>query len=449
MGKKERILIADALSPVLIQEIKESGREHSYVFEGALNSQECWEKIYAFLPDVVVVDLLLTERHGIHILKKIREDPNLKKIKVVISSAYPMIQNYRIALEQNADYFLSKPFSLEMFFQLLRHLLEEKTLDLKFQRKVVTSQAVKIPTPQLLPLGGGHVDHSFLKFYGTRGSSPVSGSSFIKYGGNTSCLEVRDGEDFIIIDAGSGIFPLGHTLSKSSCKNVNLLISHLHWDHVIGLLSFAPLYRSETKLTIWSPEGFQKTIRELLDRIFDYSFFPIRFDDISARLELKEIYPGKPVNIGSIQVDAFPLYHPCSTLCFKLSVRNKTIIYVSDNEIFMGFQGHPRDLVETDRVLQPYQGVINFLRDCDILIHEAQYFAEEYASKIGWGHSSVNAAVGLVKFSQPREWIVTHHDPSHTDAQLDEKLSLHRLLLQECHIPCHIDFAYDGLILPI
>lgn len=438
MKEKKRVLIADPHSD-LIQEIIKDSKSRAYIFDVASNGSECLEKIYSFHPDLVVIDLLLTEVHGIEILKKIRKDEKLKNIGVIISSAYPLLQNYRVSLEQGADSFISKPFTVDSFFSTVDDYFAGK-LSTAFKKEVIKGED-KVLEP---------FDNPCLKFYGTRGSLPVSGPSFVRYGGNTCCLMAQDGESIIIIDAGSGIFPLGNSLFNSPIKNLHLFISHLHWDHIIGLPFFAPLYNPDMHITIWSPVGFEKSTEELLNEMFHYSFFPVRLDEVQAKIAFKELRPGpgQEVSIGKIKLETFPTFHPCFTLCFKISINQKLVGYATDNEIFMGYHGHPKNLVESDG-LKPYKAILDFLQGCDTIIHEAQYFPSEYRQKVGWGHSSISTATGLIKYCQPREWIITHHDPAHNDLDLDKKLQLHRILLSECDIDTHVCMAYDNLVIPI
>lgn len=439
MKNKRRILIADA-SQEIIQKIVQSPQASEYHIEHVGNGLEAAQKIESFQPDLVYLDLLLPEMHGIEILKKIRSDPKLKTIGVILASSNPMIQNYHAAIQEGADYFLEKPFDPHFLFQLFERFFSSKLTPADFPKKREPSN-FPIYVPKARPV------HSYLKFWGTRGSNPVSGEDYIKFGGNTSCLEIRHEEDLIIIDAGTGIRPLGDTIS--SAKNVHLFLSHTHWDHVTGFPFLQPLFHADCKVIIWSPVGFEKSTQELFTEMFAYAYFPVRLDDIKAKLTFRDLRDHEPVTIGSITLESHYAYHPGATLCFKIHVAGKTIGYATDNEMFLGYHGHPNALDQDHPLIKAHESIIQFFKHCDLFIHEAQYTPLEYQKRVGWGHSSISNASILAKYCHAKEWIVTHHEPKHTDHDLLQKLQLHKDILEECHIPCTVEMAFDGMQIPL
>lgn len=279
----------------------------------------------------------------------------------------------------------------------------------------------------------------FLKFWGTRGSCPVSGPGYKRFGGNTCCLEVCYGNSHLIIDAGTGIRPLGEKLSR---KKIDLFFGHTHWDHIIGLPFFAPLYQAGVEMTIWSPES-EKSCKEIFRSIFASELFPVSFDEVYARIDFRTTHPKTPVLIGGeLSVDFHGTHHPGGALCFKIKTPRQTIGYVTDNEIFRGYHGTSEEIPL--EVLEPSLSLIEFLAECDFLIHEAQYSAEEYLHKEGWGHSSIDNAIFLIEKANISNWLVTHHDPKHGDRELNSFAKQAKKILKERRVRCRVKWAIDG-----
>jgi len=439
----QKILLADPDKALLEKVRKAPGNEH-YVFEEAETGEEVLKKIAEFEPELLYIDLLLPEMHGIELLKKIRTNPKWEGMGVILSSINSMVQNYHAAVKEGADFFLPKPFEIPYLYILFNRFFEGTLLPEPFEPEQQTS---KDKSATYRPKT--HDPHSYIKFWGTRGSNSVSGPEYIRYGGNTICLEVCHGEDLVLIDAGSGIRPLGHTLDTNKLKTIHLFLSHTHWDHVIGFPFFKPIYESDVQVVIWSPVGFEKSTRELFTEMLAYAYFPIRLEDIHAKLSFNDLRDGHPVTIGDITINSHYAFHPGATLCFKIHVANKTFGYATDNEMFLGYHGNPNAVGKDHSMIKSHQSIINFFKHCDCLIHEAQYTPLEYQRRVGWGHSSVSNATLLCKFAEVKEWIVTHHDPKHTDEELLEKLQLHKDILKDCDLDCKVDMAFDEMKFPL
>jgi phosphoribosyl 1,2-cyclic phosphodiesterase len=255
-----------------------------------------------------------------------------------------------------------------------------------------------------------------LKFWGTRGSCPVSGPEYQHFGGNTACLEVCYDDTHFIIDAGSGIRPLGNQLSYSQDTPIHIFISHTHWDHINGFPFFKPLSNGNQPIIISSPLGSRRSTEELFHQLLSPEFSPIQFDKIKNRVIFQTIKEKTPIQMGPIVLDFHQTYHTDITLCFKIKTPHEVIGYVTDNEMFRGYCGAidkiPQELLES------HFSLIHFLSECDVLIHEAQYLPQQYEKKINWGHSSLLNTIALIKESQIQQWFVTHHEPEHTDDDL-------------------------------
>ena len=442
MQAKKKLLIADP-SHDLIQTITSSSQAIDYDIITALSGTDALHKIQTIEPNLVVIDLIMPHIHGIEILKQIKQIPKFKKIGFIITSYHVMIQNHHAALEKGADYFLPKPFEIEKLFSIIAAFFRGNLSPPPFSLN------------PMHPLDQTHCYHptttmmnSYLCFWGTRGSNPVSGAEYLRYGGSTSCLEIKCDQDLLIIDAGTGICKLGKNLEKHT-ETINLFLSHTHWDHLIGFPFFAPLYNKNCHIVIWSPLGFEKTTKEIFTNMLAYTYFPVRLDELKAQISFRQLRDDQNIAIGKLILSCHFTNHPGATVGFKIQTPYKTIAYITDNEALLGYHGHPNKIHIKHPLLKPHLSLIEFLKDCDLIIHEAQYFPEEYHNKTGWGHSSIANAAVLLKYAGCTSWIVTHHDPNHTDSDLQTKMRFHHKVISDCHMNISVDLAYDGLMLPI
>lgn len=440
---KMKILIADPDEQIgkLIKKHKSAGR---YVIETVKTGFECLAKLDSFQPDLVLMELMLPQIHGMEILRKIKGDPRTHDVGVILTTAHAMIQNYQTAIKLQCDYFLEKPFEISFAFALFKLFF-----DAKLHPDPFSGQESAVTEGKHCYLPKMHSSSSYIKFWGTRGSNPVSGPDYVRFGGNTSCLEIRHESELIIVDAGTGIRPFGTILSEPKPKQVNLLISHTHWDHLAGFPFFAPIYDPHCHVNIWTPIGFEKTTRELFTEMLAYTYFPVRLDDIQANLVFKDIHEGQTFNIGNIEISTHYAYHPGATVCFKFGINKIKFGYATDNEFLMGYHGNPNLINSKSRLLTPYKSMIEFFKDCDFVIHEAQYTPIEYQTKVGWGHSSVTNATALIKHADIKEWIITHHDPKHTDSDLLKKMQMQFDIFDEAKMDCRPRMAFDGMTIPL
>lgn len=441
-AKKQRVLIADP-DRKFSHQLKERKGLQGYLFESSFDGSDCLKKIETFQPDLLILELMLPHIHGIEILRKVKTDPRTKQVGVILTSFNPISQNYHTALNLGADYFLEKPCDLSDLTTLIKLYFSGQLHPAPFTGK--DSCIADIPSPYLPKV---HTSDTYLKFWGTRGSNPVSGADYVRFGGNTCCLEIRHHKDLLIIDAGTGIRPLGNLIAESPLKNIHILFSHTHWDHLAGFPFFLPIYNPECQIHLWTPIGFEKTAKELFTEMLAYAYFPVRLDDIQAQLHFHEIQEGKPFDVAGFTVNTHYAFHPGATLCFKIQCGKTTIGYATDNEILMGYHGNPHLIGKSNPRLAPYLSQIQFFKGCDLLIHEAQYTPEEYQYKVGWGHSSIANASVLIKHAQIREWIITHHDPKHTDLDLLEKIQMQFDIIDDCKLDCRTRMAFDGLSIP-
>lgn len=239
--------------------------------------------------------------------------------------------------------------------------------------------------------------------WGTRGSIPAPGPSTVRYGGNTSCVEVRlaDGT-LIIIDAGSGIRPLGAMLGP--CEGT-LLLTHYHYDHVQGLPFFFPGFSPQTSITVHGPAFGDVTPREVISNQMVQPYFPAPPSELRGLKEF-HITTDEPFTIGPAQVRAARVSHPGLTYAYRIEDANGTFVYMSDDEV--------------DRASEElYAGMVDLCRDADLLLHDCQYTELEYSARQGWGHSTPRQAVRLATDANVRTLMIFHHDPSHADEQVE------------------------------
>jgi len=443
MNAKKRLLIADP-SPVTTQSILHDPKAAEYEIETAETGQECIRKIEDNPPDLVIIDLMIPHLHGVEILKMLKENPATRHVGVIIMSYHVMVQNYHAAIEEGAAYFLAKPFESAELFSLIASYFEGTLKPAPFCMKSGRKEDQHHcyhPIPSTI--------NSYIRFWGTRGSNPVSGPQYVRYGGNTSCLEIRHQNELIIIDAGTGIRELGESIHLEDNQTIHLFLSHTHWDHITGFPFFSPLYKKSCNIVIWAPVGFEKNTKELFTNMLAYAYFPVRLDEMKAKVTFKELRDDHPISIGDVTIGCHFTNHPGPTVGFKIKVPSKTISYITDNEVLLGYHGHPNEIHLKHPFLEPHLTLINFLKGCDLIIHEAQYFPEEYYRKIGWGHSSMPNATVLMKYTGCKNWVITHHDPNHKDKDLQTKAQLHQDILRECNLDIQIQIAYDGLLIPL
>ena len=249
-----------------------------------------------------------------------------------------------------------------------------------------------------------------VRFWGTRGSVPTPGPTTHRYGGNTSCVEVRAGttDSIVIIDAGTGICALGASM-PSELRRVDILLSHLHMDHIIGLGFFAGLYRPGLDIHIWGPSSTVLSLRERLTRYLSPPLFPVRLRDLPCQLTLHDV-PLGTFDLPGLTVTAALVCHPGPTVGYRLD-DGTTLAYLSDHEPALGARRFP-DLPRWTSGFDLACGV-------DMLIHDAQYTDDEYQEHVGWGHSSLGHAVTFAAHTEARHLVGFHYDPWHDDDTLD------------------------------
>ncbi len=247
-----------------------------------------------------------------------------------------------------------------------------------------------------------------IKFWGVRGSTPTPQPENLRYGGNTSCVEIRVGERIYILDCGTGFRVLGHALAREHAQRpafAHVFVTHFHWDHIQGMPFFAPLYDNSENRFIFHSSARTRSLRQVMEEQMAAPYFPVNMREMKARREFHDIEEGRVAFDDAVTIQTMWLNHPQGCLGFRIESQNGVLVYATDNE--------PGD---------PYfdKNLRKLADGADILIYDAQYLPEEYeARKRGWGHSHWREAVNVVMESGAKELILFHHDPDHTDECID------------------------------
>lgn len=264
-----------------------------------------------------------------------------------------------------------------------------------------------------------------IRFWGVRGSIPSPGPKTVRYGGNTTCIEVRsDDGELIILDAGSGIFPLAQTLLKELPVKANVFITHTHWDHIHGLPFFIPFFipgnsvRIHGAYDVISSQG----IEQIMDVQMQYSYFPIREAELKARIEYQTLEIGEVVTIGDATVTNTLLNHPVIDFGYRVDCRGKSMFFTGDHEPWFniydeGDEGYAEYQTMVDEKQQQMDEVV---RGVDVLIMDCSYTAAEYPAKKGWGHSTFDYAIALARRAGVKKLVCTHHEPTRSDDELEQ-----------------------------
>ena len=249
-----------------------------------------------------------------------------------------------------------------------------------------------------------------ITLWGTRGSFPSPGPETVRYGGNTPCVQV-EGDDgtMLVLDAGTGIRRLGTTIGAGAPR-IDILLTHLHIDHIQGLAFFDPLYRDGQEIHIWGPASTTLDLRARLSRYHSPPFFPVRLRDLPCALTLHDVPIGH-FAIGQFGITTSRVCHPGPTVGYRIAAGGASMTYIPDHEPALGARSFPQE--------PEWTSGFDLAADADLLIHDAQYTVTEYSQCVGWGHSAIPHTIAFAMAARVKMLVPFHHDPGHSDEVLD------------------------------
>jgi phosphoribosyl 1,2-cyclic phosphodiesterase len=263
-----------------------------------------------------------------------------------------------------------------------------------------------------------------VRFWGVRGSIASPGPGTVRYGGNTTCIEIRtDNDELIILDAGTGIFPLSQTLLAELPVTANVFITHSHWDHIQGLPFFIPNFIPGNRLRLhgaFDPVS-GKGVEQIMSVQLQYSYFPVREAEMKAQIEYVTLAPEQSIRIGSATVTPYLLNHPVINFGYRIEAHGKSVFFTGDHEppqnIYEpGDEGHAEYQAFVD---EKAASILNAMRGVDVLIADCSYTEQEYPAKKGWGHGTFHSGIQYAKDAGAKVLFCTHHEPTRNDDALD------------------------------
>uniref|UniRef100_A0A7C3E6A8 MBL fold metallo-hydrolase n=1 Tax=Gracilinema caldarium TaxID=215591 RepID=A0A7C3E6A8_9SPIR len=274
-----------------------------------------------------------------------------------------------------------------------------------------------------------------VRIWGDRGSIPCPGPATVKFGGNTSCLEIRADDRLVIVDLGTGVKPLGDWLMGNDFKkgpiDADVFITHTHWDHIMGFPMFTPIFIPGTKLRIRGPVSYEdETLESIIGAQLSYRYWPVRQSELAADITYDQLKETQ-LDLGDgLTVRTKYLNHPILCLGYRFEYQGKSIVTAYDNEPFRNvFPTDPKDPSYDEDAAregelaarEENEKILRFFKDADVLIHDTQYTKKEYeAGKLGWGHSSYEHAINSAHKAGVKKLVLFHHDPNRTDEQLEQ-----------------------------
>ncbi len=384
-------------------------------------------------PEVIVCDLLMPRCNGFQVCRAVRGTPELRDTKIVMISGRGYSTDKLNALEAGADEYLVKPVSPHDLRKALR-----KVTTGEFPTQLLTRPT---PPPTVTRVGGPPL----VRFWGVRGSIATPGAGTVFYGGNTTCVEVRADGELIVLDAGTGIRPLGLALAgefNGRPLNLTLLLTHTHWDHIQGFPFFVPAYNPKNNVRILGYEGARQGLAATLGTQMESPYFPVGLKELPGNIQIEELRDME-FTVGQVRVQAMFVNHPGICVGYRLNTSVGSIVFIPDNEPFHRMKTEPgtADAKTLEFAEQQDGKLVEFIRDADVLIMDAQYEREEYEKRVGWGHGCVDDVAALATRAGVKQLFLFHHDPAHDDERISRMLANARQLAGP---GTHVEAAREG-----
>lgn len=343
-------------------------------------------------PDCIILDIMMPDMDGLELLKRLRSESSLDETKIIVVSAKSYEFDRKRAFTFGTDGYITKPVDPKKVVGQIQRIIE---------------------------------DLIELTFWGVHGTLPVPGDQTTKYGGNTPCVSIEFSKgNLFIFDAGSGIKVLSNHLMAENRPLIGakIFISHPHWDHINALPFFMPLYMQGNEIEICGPAHGDVTMRELISDQMGGVYFPINIKEFGAMVTFRDLMEEE-FEIDGIKIKTMLLNHPGQCLGYRVEYKGRSICYVTDNELYpKSNQFYSEDYMNK---------LTAFVMNTDALITDCTYNDEEYNSKIGWGHSAIEQVVDLANRARVKTLYLFHHDPDHSDADIDVKLETAQAMLKK------------------
>ena len=403
-SKPLRFYVVDD-DPSMIEMMSALIEKAGHTVQSATSSLTALAEILVQKPDILIVDLMMPDLDGIDLCSMLRAKPSTAGMKIIVVSAKSYEFDRKRALGAGADGFIQKPISADTFIPRIARVIEDR------------------------------ID---MVFWGVRGTLPVTGGKSLRYGGNTSCVTLEfPTHQLFVFDAGSGIKNLSDHLLKQKRARIEakLFISHPHWDHINALPFFAPLYMPGNDFEILGARHGDTTTRLIISAQMDGVYFPITFQEFGARVYFHDL-DEEEVAFGRIMVKTMLLSHPGRCLGYRVDYNGRSLCYITDNELFVEGNPHhnPHYVAKLTR----------FIEGADALITDTTYTDQEYAAKVGWGHSCIGEAVKLAHNARVKNLFLFHHDPDQSDTAIDRKLEMAETQLAKLRSKTSVIAPHEG-----
>ena len=409
------------------------------VFE-ADNGHEGLALVGKHRPVAVLCDLLMPGTNGFNVCRAIRSRRDeLGDVTIIVTTGSSFTADRQNAFDAGANHYLVKPVSPQEIADILA---------------TVPIRACDNDPASAPPRAtNGASDSALVRFWGVRGSIATPGPDTVRYGGNTSCVEVRVGGDIVILDAGTGIRLLGERLRREAAGQpvkAHLLLTHTHWDHIQGLPFFGPIHDSGSSVTVLGYEGARQSLLKTLSAQMDSTFFPVGLDQLAGGLTVRELHELE-FRAGRVPVQAIFTNHPGVTLGYRLHTPGGSVVFMPDTEILpfprfrpIAASAKPTEDTE-DFNSYKNQLLAEFAQGAELFICDAQYTADEYERRVGWGHSCIDDTVQLALQAKVKHLILFHHDPTHDDDAIDRLVEHARQLVVRQGGQMQVDAAAEGM----